>query len=241
MGPSRLLELTLARRDALSDEDRRALHGIAVRKASFRDGETVIARGPTPEESCLLVSGMASRSHPAPDGARVVTALHVPGDFVDLHGLLLERLDHDIIAIGDVRVEFVPAEDLRRVSRTAPHLTRLLWLMTLIDASTHRAWIVARTSLDARLRIGHLFSELYVRLSAVGLVDNRSFAMPLGQKGLAEVLGYSAVHVNRAVQALRAENLLHWSGGTVRLPDPEALATICSFDPAYLEIERAPR
>ena len=241
MATSRLLELFLARRDALTDADRATLARIPVRRESYADGEVIIPRGPTPDESCLLVKGMATRVHHTAGEGRLISAIHVPGDFVDLHSLLLEKLDHDVVAAGDVKVEFVPAEALVEVTRTEAHLTRMLWLSTLIDASTHRAWIVARSTLKAPERLGHLLCELRWRLAAVGLIDNEGFAMPFDQKGLAAALGYSAVHMNRAVQNLRGRDLLEWRDGHVRLPNPEGLAATSHFDPAYLEIGRHPR
>lgn len=136
-------------------------------------------------------------------------------------------------------IDFVRAEDLEAITREHPHLTRLLWLDTLIDAKMHRMWVAARAALRGPQRVAHLLCELHARLEVVGLVRGDGFAMPLDQRGLAEVLGYSVVHVNHAVRDLRAEGLLRWGAGTVFLPDPARLADFAGFDPAYLELGRA--
>ena len=200
-----------------------------------------MAEGEAPDGSCLLISGMAMRAHRVGRSERVISALHVPGDFVDLHAFLLENLDHDIVAVGPATVEFVAAEHVEAITHEHPHLARLLWLDTLIDAKMHRIWVATRAALRGTQRVGHLMCELHARLDAVELVEDGAFAMPLDQRGLAEVLGYSVVHVNHAVRDLRAEGLLEWSAGRVRLPDPERLAGFSSFDPAYLELHRVPR
>ncbi|PRY93179.1 CRP-like cAMP-binding protein [Hasllibacter halocynthiae] len=241
MGSSKLLEMFLARRDTLTDADRAALAAIPVGRRSFPGGATVIQAGPAQATCCLLVSGMTLTSHPLRDGGRIVGALNVPGDFVDLPSLLLERLDHDVVAAGPITMEFVQADALRGILGKDAHLTRLLWLTTLIDAAVYRAWLFARTTLQAPDRIAHLMCELHARLGAVGLVEGDGFAMPLAQKKLAEVLGYSPVHLNRAVQALRAEGLLIWREGRVTLPDPAALAARCGWTGGYLELVRAAR
>ena len=234
------LEASLSRRDDLSEDERAVLRALPVERRQHAHGDRIVAEGPAPEGSCLLVDGMAMRAHRIGRARRVISALHVPGDFVDLHGFLLAHLDHDIVAVGPCTIEFVAAEHLEAITRDHPHLTRLLWLDTLIDAKMHRVWIAARAALRGTQRVGHLICELHARLRVAERVAEDGFAMPLDQRGMAEVLGYSVVHVNHAVRDLRAEGLLEWDRGHMRLPDPEALARYSGFDPAYLEI-RQPR
>ena len=241
MAISRYLEHALCRRDMLSGSEREVLREIPVHPASYRDGEIIIRQGPAPERSCLLVKGMATREHRFGDRARITSALHVPGDFVDLHAFLLTEIDHDVVAQGDCNVEFIDRAVLEQISRENPHLVRLLWLHTLIDAKLHRVWIATRARLDALERIGHLMCELHVRLSVVGLVEDNAFYCPVDQRRLAGILGYSAVHMNRAVQNLRGPDPLQWTRGQVRLPDPEGLAAIVGFDPGHLELTPARR
>lgn len=235
------LELFLGRRDCLSAEERQVLRDLPVERSTYAHGETIVEEGPAPDGSCLIVSGMAMRAHRVGKSQRVISALHIAGDFVDLHAFLLAHLDHDIVAVGDCTIEFVASAHLAEISRDHPHLARLLWLDTLIDAKMHRVWIATRAALLGHQRVGHLLCELHARLSDVGLAEGNSFQLPLDQRGLAEVLGYSVVHVNRAVQELRATDLLTWEGGLVHLPDPAGLARLASFDPAYLELTSRPR
>lgn len=241
MATTHYLELFLGRRDSLSEEERHVLRDLPVERSTYTHGETIIEEGPAPEGSCLIVSGMAMRVHRVGKTERVISALHIAGDFVDLHAFLLAHLDHDIVAVGDCTIEFVASEHLAEITRDHPHLARLLWLDTLIDAKMHRTWITVRAALLGHQRVGHLLCELHARLSDVGLVETDRFRLPLDQRGLAEVLGYSVVHVNRAIQELRAADLLVWEGDLVHLPDPAALAHLASFDPAYLELTSKPR
>ncbi|WOI56977.1 Crp/Fnr family transcriptional regulator [Palleronia sp. LCG004] len=233
------LETHLARRNALSEEERTALRDMPVERRTYAHAERIVAEGLAPEGSCMLVDGMAMRVHRVGRTERVVSALHVPGDFVDLHSFLLDHLDHDIVAIGPCMIDFVASDHLEALTRDYPRLARLLWRATLIDAKMHRVWIVTRAALRGTQRIGHLICELHARLAAVGLTRESTFAMPLDQRGLAQVLGYSVVHVNHAVRDLRAEGLLEWAGGRIHLPNPEGLARFADFDPAYLELHNA--
>jgi CRP-like cAMP-binding protein len=241
MAVSRYLELVLGRRDVLSEAERAAIRAIVVTPLSFAHGETIIEQGPAPDSSCLLVRGMATREHRIGRHERIISALHVPGDFVDLHAFLLAQIDHSVVAQGDCAVEFVNREVLAEISRSQPHLARLLWLCTLVDAKLHRVWIATRARLRTADRIGHLMCELEARLAAIGLAEDGAFAFPLDQKTLADAFGYSAVHVNRAVQDLRGCGLLEWERDRVRLPDPAALAERVGFTADYLELTSKPR
>jgi CRP-like cAMP-binding protein len=235
------LEASLSRRDALSDEERAVLRALPVERRSYAHDQTIAAEGPAPDGSCLLVEGMAMRAHRVGGAERVVSALHVPGDFLDLHAALLAHLDHDIVAVGPCTIEFVAARHVAAITRDHPHLARLLWLDTLIDAKMHRMWTALRAALRGEQRVAHLLCELHARLGVAGLVRGDAFAMPLDQRGLAEVLGYSTVHVNRAIRDLRARSLIEWEVGRVTLREPTALVRLAGFDPAYLELGRAAR
>ena len=68
--------------------------------------------------------------------------------------------------------------------------------------------------------------ELYGRLGRVGLAGDNSFAMPLTQNVLADVLGFSVVHVNRTMQQLRRDGLLDVRRGRVNLMHPERLQAL---------------
>ena len=241
MAATSRLEANLARRDTLSGEERAVLRALPVERSEHAHDSCIVSEGAAPEGSCLLVSGMAMRVHRVGQAGRVVSALHVPGDFIDLHSFLLAHLDHDIVAVGPCTIDYVAATHLETITRDHPHLARLLWLDTLIDAKIHRMWVAVGAALRGPQRVAHLICELHARLGVVGLVENDGFAMPLDQRGLAEVLGYSVVHVNHAVRDLRAEGLLEWAGGRIRVPDPDRLTVFADFDPAYLELQRVPR
>lgn len=238
---SELLSLVLGKRDTLAPEEIAALEALPVRSVSFSHGETIIPQGPTPDESCLVVGGMALRAQATHKPETVVSALHIPGDFVDLHAFVLEQIDHAVMAQGPCKVQFIRREHLVEITDRFPHLTRLLWMLSLVDAKISRAWLTAAATLRAKERIGHLFCELYTRYEMIGFVDGDSFAMDLEQKDLARIFGFSRTHVNRSVQELRASGLLEWDRGRVRLPDFEGLQRISHFDPGYLELVKVRR
>jgi CRP-like cAMP-binding protein len=128
------------------------------------------------------------------EGTRQFTAVHVAGDFVDLHAFTLKIMDHDVMSMKACTAAIVPHQSLKQLSEDFPHLSRLLWLTTTIDGAIQRAWIVSMGRRSARDRLAHLICELFIRLKSVGLVTGNSFDLPVTQIDLADIMGLSAVH-----------------------------------------------
>lgn len=225
------------RRDQLSDADLAALEASIgqVRKTHARQ---VIARAGEPiRMSTYLMEGFICRYMDDRNGLRQLVAVHVPGDFVDLHGYPLGRLDHDVATLGVCKIALVPHEALDGLLVERPNLTKLLWFSTLLDAAMHREWIFRLGRLDAVARIAHFFCEIEAKLRAVGLSDGRDFAFPLTQADLGEACGMTPVHINRMLRDLRERKLLEVRRGRVTIHDLAALRRLSDYDPSYLFIE----
>jgi CRP-like cAMP-binding protein len=150
-------------------------------------------------------------------------------------------MDHGIVAMSTCRIAIVDHHELKTITETNPHLTRLLWLDTLVDGAVHREWIVAMGRRSKRAHIAHLICELYVRLQVVRRTNGRSFQFPLTQTAMADVLGVSLVHLNKTLQSLRQEKAFTWEGRVITILDWEKLQSIAGFDPSYLALSIEPR
>lgn len=203
-------------------------------------GRVLTALGERPDASTLLISGVCARMNVLQDGSRSITQLSLAGDFVDLHSLLIPRMDYATLALTDCWISRAPHGRIRALVERCPHLARLLWLETTIDGSIHRQWLHRMATQDALGRLAHLICETEARLAVVDLVDEDSFDFPLTQVDLADCLGLSTVHVNRTLMALRRLGLLDWRAGRMQLLDRAGLQRLAEFDPAYLRLDRAP-
>ena len=241
MDPTQSLIRKLEARDHLSLEERDALAAMVDRIETYAPGEVVVAEGQELSESQLLVSGLCARAKVMADGRRQITELHIDGDFVDLHGFLLKRLEHDVVAISTIRMAMVPHVRLKAITERFPHLTRMLWLSTLMDAAIHREWIVSAGRRTALEQVSHLLCELLLRYRVVGQASRDRLPLALTQEQLADACGLTPVHVNRVIGQLRADGLIDWRRGEVVFPDFEALAKRAGFDPTYLILNREPR
>ena len=195
--------LNLESRDVLTDRERDIAQSLCEDGHVMDAGTDIVREGDAPSYSCLLLSGFAARYNVLVDGRRQITAVHVAGDFIDLHSLLLTRMDHSVLALDECRVAFVPHDLLRDLTAREPHFTRLLWLLTVIDAAAYRQWLVAAGRLSSAGQIAHFMCEMYERLRIVDLVDGLSLRLPMNQVDLSDAMGLSVVHVNRTLQLLR--------------------------------------
>jgi CRP-like cAMP-binding protein len=225
-------------RTTLSAEDERILRDLVVEHRQVAPDELLIRSGELLNHSMLLLDGWLVRSKDLPSGERQILEIHVPGDFADLHSFTLKRLDHDIFSITESIIGLVPHERLTQLTEQHPHLTRVYWLSTNLDAAIAREMALSLGQRSAISRMAHLFCELHLRLEIVGKTSDDTFEFPLTQRELSECLGLTVVHVNRTLQELRRRQIVEAENRHIRILDRPALENIAEFDPGYLQLEK---
>lgn len=236
-----LRQLTL--RDSTLSQASRRLLANSFRPPSFVPaGADIVTRGQRPDHCTLIVSGWACRYNTLPDGRQQTLALHVSGDFVDLHSFPIKVMDHGVRALTDCSISTMSHAHVRTITETDAHLSRLLWLLTLIDAAILRQWLLSSGQRSALEHTAHLLCELWTRLQTAGLAaPGQSFELPISQQELAVALGISPVHLSRTMAELRARNLFVWGSTLAQILDWESLRTLAQFDPTYLILVDEPR
>jgi CRP-like cAMP-binding protein len=224
----------------LDDRERLRLEAAVSEIRTIEPRTTIIRAGEPLRHSRLLLEGFMSRYIDDRNGLRQLVAVHVPGDFVDLHSFPLKVLDHDLATMTASTVAIVPHAELEAMTCELPHLARKLWFATLIDAAIHRAWLFRLGRLDAIGRVAHFLCEANARLFAAGLSNGQRFALGITQNDLAEICGLTNVHVNRVMRHLREERLCVFRSSLVEILDPAMLAARGQFDPSYLYIDNSP-
>lgn len=231
----------LSIRDSVGADERAAIAAAAGDYTRYAAGDDLVTEGERPGKSLLLTEGFACRYRLQEDGSRQIIAINLPGDFVDLHSFLLKEMDHSVGALSDCAAIAFPHQNLVRLTEQFPHLTRLLWLLTLVEGSSHREWLVGLGLLSAPQRTAHLLCEIYVRLEIIGLASDYRFTLPVTQASLADAIGISSVHVNRVLQELRQLRLVDWKRGMVTIRDWQGLMEAGKFDERYLHLVREQR
>src|SRR4029078_13338918 len=127
----------------ISAEEEAAIRAAVSHSIDVRADRLAVRERELMDHSMILLSGIAARRKDMRDGRRQCTELHVAGDFTDLHSFTLKYLDHDIVALSDCSFAVVPHENLKMIPERHPHLTRVYWFGTNLDAAIHREWVLA--------------------------------------------------------------------------------------------------
>lgn len=181
----------------------------------------------------IIISGWACQMRPDPKRRRQIFGFLLPGDFI---GSFWRRPEFSFFRISALtRITTVCAggvltrtaagglafPDLVRAARRAEDHSQHL----LID---HLVRLGAR---DAYAGLAHLFLELHARLERVGLARDGVFTLPVGQRVLAQAMGFSLAHTNYTLQRMIADGLLAVQGEEVRILRPERLIEVGEFAP----------
>src|SRR4051794_2268024 len=90
----------LEQREPLSEKEQAVLLAAASPVREVAADEDMVREGDRPTESTLMIEGFCGRYSTFADGRRQFTALHIAGDFVDLHSFLLKPMDHGVVALS---------------------------------------------------------------------------------------------------------------------------------------------
>ena len=231
----------LRARDTISQEEEAAIRDLISEVRDFPEDVTVVRHGVDLSESLMLLDGWMARTKTFADGQQQIAELQFCGDFVDLHSFTLKKLDHNVVSLTPVKLGVVPHTKITQLIERFPHLGRVYWTMTNIDAAIHREWTASLGRRTALTRMAHLFCEIFIRLELVGQTKGNGYPFPLTQHELAECLGLTSVHVNRTLQDLRKRNVIEVGRGQVTITDMDGLKALGEFDDEYLYLEKRPR
>lgn len=168
------------------------------------------------------------------DGSRQVLELHLPGDLIGLPGIAFSTSLTGVVALtGGVVCPF-PKERLTEIFGRSARLTSILFLIAMHEESLLLERLTSMGRRNAYQRLAHLIVELaYRRRHREPLLASR-IEWPVTQDLLADLLGLSAVHVNRTLRRLRADGLIELANRHLDLVDREGLIDAADFDRAYL-------
>lgn len=224
----------LSTRSQLGSAETQALLGMPQRLAAADSGSYLVREGDISDDCALLLSGFVYRSKIAGSGARQILSIHVRGDLIDLQNSLLGEADHNVQALTQVQIAYIPQQAILRVAGAYPAVARALWRDTLVDGSIFREWILNVGQRNARQRISHLLCELTLRQEEAGLCEGPRYEWPMTQEQLGDATGLTSVHVNRTLQGLRKDGLIHMRNRSVTIVDWAGLQREGDFSRAYL-------
>ena len=209
-----------------------------TRIRSCRAREDLISEGEVPKALRMILSGWACRYKMLEDGRRQILSLLLPGDTCDYNMVYASRMDHSVGALTHVVYTELAPDVCQQLTADHPSVERALICQTLSEASIQREWTLNLGQKDAYERIAHLFCEVFVRSQIAGLAGANDCPFPVTQAELGDIVGLSAVHVNRTLQELRGANLIELEGRSLVIRYFDALRTAALFQPAYLHLRQ---
>lgn len=190
----------VSRSPKIKPEVFQAIAGLPVSVRDVKAGHEIIREGDRPTQCCVVVSGFLCRSKILADGARQIISFHIAGDIPDLQSLHLEVQDHDLTAMGDAKLCFIPHAVLSDLIFNHPQLGVFFWREALIDGSIFREWIANVGQRAGLARVAHLICEQAVRLKVAGLGDETGFPLFFTQTDIGDATGLTVIHTNRMMK-----------------------------------------
>lgn len=226
----------LRSRQALSAEDEQALRDAGWSQRQYARHDVIVYPHERLDHAHLLLSGFAARCLEDSGGARQLIGVGLPGDLLDIHGVILGRFEQEVVALGPCEVAAIPHARVRDLIDRSAALRNIFWLQAAIEYAGQAAWIQALGTKRGTAKLAHIFCEMQLRLGVVGLATQMGFPFPLSQQELADYAGMTHVHLNRCLKELREAGLVSFASGWVKVADYDALKRLARFDEAYLNL-----
>lgn len=229
---TRFLELA-----TLTPEEAIALRELGGAEQRFRRNG-VIRRDREPMHCFhLLLEGWATSAIRLPNGQRQIVKIHIAGDMMGTPSMALETSADTLTALTDCRIAEVPFARLRTLLATHRRMGALFMMAVQVERVALMDIVASMGKSSARERLATLLLDLHDRLSTTGAVESASFDLPLTQEQIGDVLGITAVHVNRTMRLLERDGLVARHGHRIALSNLAALRQISPLPPRRVRFD----
>ncbi len=177
----------------------------------------------------VLLSGWACKYRLLPDGRRQIGPIFLAGDVCDLDAIGSAEAAFGVLALADCRIAILRRELVVRAMRERPAIADYLMAAVLAENAAMIRQIVNLGRRSARERTADLLYDLLVRLQQNGEALDGSIRCALTQTDMADHLGLSAVHTNRALKELKTRGLIAGRGSLYIVRDRKGLQSMAGF------------
>ena len=179
----------------------------------------------------IVLTGWACHLRANAGRPRQIFGFLLPGDVIGSFWRQPDYIFHRTIAL--TRLQVVSARGLMAVDGDGSprHPTLLKAARRAEDHAQHLLLdhILRLGARDAYSGLAHLLLELHDRLERVGLAQDGVFRLPIGQRVLAQAMGFSLAHTNHTLQRMTEDGLFEAKDEILRLLEPEKMATLAGF------------
>ena len=228
----------LVSRSNLDVAEQHAILALPAHPDQIETNRDFVRQGERVHHASFVVAGLVGRFGQNRDGARQITAVHIPTDMVDLHSVVAPDACSALQALSVATILRVPHEALRDAARRYPAIAEAFWRECVVDSAVLAEWVVNVGRRDAKSRLAHLICEIACREAGGGENVGSSFPLLATQAHLADMTGLTPVHVNRSLRALRDDKIVDVHARMVRVLDWERLVETGDFDSGYLRLAK---
>ena len=189
----------------------------------------IIRPGQPAEFVFTVFEGWAFRYRTLSSGARQITDLLLPGDFIGLSAQLPGGPKHGVCALSDVRLCRFPADMLARMFELHPLLAQEMSNAALVQEERLERRLLALGRQTPGQRLGLLMLEVRERLRQRG-ESGEEMPFPLSYEQMADAIGLSRAQLARSLADLRDRGWAAVSRGRLTVWSPEELARFSEFD-----------
>lgn len=210
---------------------------------SFKSGElvleagsTIFSEGTNSPHLYTVLSGWAFKYKTLEDGRRQVINFALPGDFIGLQASILDSISHSVEALTDVVLCVFPREKLWSLYNKHAGLAFDVTWLAAREESILGDYLLSVGQRRAGERIAFVLLHLFRRARQLGLVRGNTLKLPLTQEHLADTIGFSLVHTNKTLKALRKMGAVKWAGSIFELLDEDKLVDMVGHAAASSEV-----
>ena len=220
----------------LTDSDAAAITALPFERVAFHAEAEIFAEGSRSLPSYVVLDGCLSRFKRRQDGARVNVSFELPGDLVNIEGLLLDKVDCGARANSEGVLAVVDPAAFRDLCARHSRIEAAFWRHALVKAASLEEWLLNVGRRSATARIAHLFSELRTRLAVIDPSPEYTDRLHASPPEIGRAMGLQEVHVTRVLNELCSHQVIAHTGGVTILLDAERLAAMGDFRPEDLHL-----
>lgn len=195
-----------------------------------RAGENVLARNQVSEDIFVLCIGWAFRFFQLANGRRQILRFLLPGDLFSAASVFEQRYHFSVKALTEIQVGRFGRAGVQARLAANPGIVAALARSCAAETNDADELLAALGQRSAEERIAYLFLHLMKRISALNVIREQRYRLPLRQQHIADAAGLTAVHVSRVLGHFRDRGVVELSEGVLQVRDLSELERIGSLN-----------
>ncbi len=223
----------LRRRDIflqMSADDVRVMERFKVGELIVDPGAPILMEGSNSPQLFTALHGMGLRYKVLENGKRQVLNLIFPGDFIGMQAGIMGEMGHSVEATTKMTLCVFDRSALWTFFKERPERAFALTWLAAVEEHFLGDSLATLGQRSAEQAVAWALARVFIRGTGLGLVENAQMKFPFRQQDLADSLGLSLVHTNKTLAGLKSRQLVHWTEGTLRVPDIDALAKVAMLE-----------